>query len=133
MALKKTNQQPLGANAMDLFAFLVQIAIGAVVSAAAIVSLNSRLSAVLTEICGTRERANFWARYTNVMLFLSPLLGVVLFTNSMYSQQIDFLLFKSAFKSALFGLFVALVVIGFQFVRFTRNAMDHSNESERGA
>lgn len=116
---------------MEFYAFLVQIAIGAAVSAVAIVSLNSRLSAVLAEMCGTRERANFWARYTNVMLFLSPLLGVVLFTNAMYSHQIDFLLFKSAFKSALFGLFIALVVIGFQFVRFSRNAPGGSTEGER--
>lgn len=118
---------------MDLYAFLVQIAIGAVVSAVAIVSLNSRLLAVLTEMCGTRERANFWARYTNVMLFLSPLLGVVLFTNSTYTHRIDFLLFKSALTSALFGLFFALVVIGFQFVRFTRNAMDRSKQGGHGA
>ncbi|HEY4541222.1 MAG TPA: hypothetical protein VIG66_02485 [Noviherbaspirillum sp.] len=106
---------------MDVVVFLVEVVVGLVVSIAAMASLNGPLSSLLVELCGTRERARFWTRYTNMMLFLSPLLSVVLFANPLSALQINFMLLKGAFKSALFGLFVALVVIGFQLVRFTRN------------
>jgi len=106
---------------MDFVAFLVEILVGLVVSVAAILSLNKPLSQLLIELCGTNERAKFWTRYTIIMLFITPLLGVVLVANPTSPLQIDFGLLKSAFKRALFGLFVALVVVGFQLVRFTHN------------
>lgn len=105
---------------MDVIVFLVEIGVGFIVGVAAILSLNKPLSLLLVELCGTKDRAAFWARYTNMMLFITPLLSVVLFANPGSSLLIDFALLKSAFKSALFGWFVALVVVGFQLVRFTR-------------
>ena len=113
---------------MEILTFFVEVVVGLLVSTAAVVSLNKPLAHLLSELCGTSERAEFWARYTNIMLYITPLLGVVMFGRITPSPDIDFALLKGAFKSSLFGLFVA-VVIGFQLVRFTRNQAEVVKES----
>ncbi|WP_242337452.1 MULTISPECIES: hypothetical protein [Anaeromyxobacter] len=80
--------------------------------------LTRPLRAVLTDVCGTPERAGFWVRYANVMLFLAPLVGIVVFGRSGSLAEPTLGFYKAALGSALSGAFVALAAIGLQVSRF---------------
>jgi hypothetical protein len=109
---------------MEILTFFIEIFIALLLSVSAVVSLKRPLSHLLSELCGTTQRAEFWARYTNIMLFITPLLGVITFGRTMPSPDINFIFLKESFRSALFGLFIALVIIGFQLVRFTQEKIE---------
>lgn len=109
---------------MEVLTFFMEIFIALVLSVSAVLSLKKPLSHLLAELCGTPQRAEFWARYTNMMLFITPLLGVIMFGRNTPSPDINFIFLKESFRSALFGLFIALVIIGFQLVRFTQDKIE---------
>jgi hypothetical protein len=109
---------------MEILTFFIEIFIALLLSVSAVVSLKRPLAHLLSELCGTTQRAEFWARYTNIMLFITPLLGVIMFGRNMPSPEINFIFLKESFRSALFGLFIALVIIGFQLVRFTQEKVE---------
>lgn len=105
---------------MDIVIFSVEIALTLLISAAAITTLNQPLRTLLDELCGTNQRSKFWTRYTHLMLVITPLFLVVGFGTPDNATMIDLHLLKGVLRSALLGLFVALAIIGFQLVRFTR-------------
>jgi hypothetical protein len=98
-------------NSLALFA--IEIVICLCISFAVISLLKNLLAEVLTETCGTDKRAAFWVMFTQLMLYLAPLLIVVYFipTDPITEKTLVLTLKKTLFYSLL-GIFVGLAIVG---------------------
>ena len=98
-----------------LQAMAIAIVVSVCVSTVLVAGLMSPLRAVLRRVCPGPEGENFWARFTVLMLYLSPLLIALVF-GVPYSQELVQLdagqLAQRVLSSALFGAFAALAGIG---------------------
>lgn len=97
--------------------FIIEILIGLSVSACVIFILNKPLTNVLIDICGTEVRAKFWVIYSSLMLVIAPLLTSIVFGKSHAVAEANFVFYKTAFGSILFGVFISLVIIGLQITK----------------
>ncbi len=97
--------------------FLIELGICGVSSALVVAFLTRPLRRLLLDACGTSERANFWVVYSDVMIFIAPLVTAVIFGKSsdVYTPTLPF--YKAALGSSLFGIFVALATIGLMVAR----------------
>lgn len=98
--------------------FLIEVLTALLCSGGITAVLTRPLRDVLTDVCGSRERAAFWLRYANVMLFIAPLVGIVVFGESGKILEPTLGFYKAALGAALSGAFVALAAIGLQIARF---------------
>ncbi|MFZ5876121.1 MAG: hypothetical protein ACOYXU_06885 [Nitrospirota bacterium] len=98
----------------DIAIFATELGIALGLSLAVIVYLRKRLRRILTEICGSGERAEFWSGLTNVMLVITPLL-IVLFSPYPGSTPppSTLIVLKDTLFRALLGVGIALGVEGF--------------------
>jgi hypothetical protein len=98
-----------------LQAMAIAIAVSVCVSTVLVAGLMTPLRAVLRRVCPGPEGENFWARFTVLMLYLSPLLIALVF-GVPYSEVLTQLdagqLAQRVLSSALFGAFAALSGIG---------------------
>jgi hypothetical protein len=98
-----------------LQAMSIAIVISACVSTILVAGLMAPLRAVLRRVCPGPEGENFWARFTVLMLYLSPLLIALVF-GVPYSDALAQLdagaLAQRVLSSALFGAVAALGGIG---------------------
>jgi hypothetical protein len=98
-----------------LQAMVIAIAVSVCVSTVLVVGLMTPLRAVLRRVCPGPEGENFWARFTVLMLYLSPLLIALVF-GVPYSKDLVQLdagqLAQRVLSSSLFGAFAALAGIG---------------------
>jgi hypothetical protein len=98
----------------QLTLFAIEILIG-LFSAGVVAGVLTRpLRRLLVEACGTTERARFWVLYSDVMLFLAPLVAIAMLGKSgdVFTPTVAYC--KAALGSALAGIFVALAVIGYR-------------------
>lgn len=101
----------------EIYLFIIEILIGLSVSACVIFILNKPLTNVLIDICGTKVRAKFWVIYSSLMLVIAPLLTSIVFGKSHSVAAANFVFYKAAFGSVLFGVFISLVIIGLQITK----------------
>jgi hypothetical protein len=98
-----------------LQAMAIAIVVSVCVSTVLVAGLMTPLRAVLRRVCPGPEGENFWARFTVLMLYLSPLLIALVF-GVPYSDVLVKLdagqLAQRVLSSALFGAFAALSGIG---------------------
>jgi len=98
-----------------LQAMSIAIAISVCISTILVAGLMAPLRAVLRRVCPGPEGENFWARFTVLMLYLSPLLIALVF-GVPYSDVLPRLdagqLAQRVLSSALFGAFAALCGVG---------------------
>lgn len=98
-----------------LEAMAIAIAISACISTLIVAGLMKPLRAVLRRACPAPESENFWARFTVLMLYLSPLLIALVF-GVPYANALAMLdageLAQRVLSAALFGAFAALGGIG---------------------
>lgn len=98
-----------------LQAMAIAIAISACVSTILVTGLMAPLRALLRRVCPGPEGESFWARFTVLMLYLSPLLIALVF-GVPYTNELALLdagqLAQRVLSSALFGAFAALGGIG---------------------
>jgi hypothetical protein len=97
----------------DLAIFGTELGIPLGLSLAVILYLRKRLRRMLTEICGTGERAEFWCGLTNVMLVVAPLLAVLFapYLGRMPHPSALTVLEDTVFRTSL-GIALALSVVG---------------------
>jgi len=98
-----------------LQAMAIAIAVSACISTILVAGLMTPLRAVLRRVCPGPEGENFWARFTVLMLFLSPLLIALVFGvpyNDVLAQLDAGQLAQRVLSAALFGAFAALGGIG---------------------
>lgn len=62
--------------------FAIEVVTSLSVSFLVTLSIFKALYSLLINTCGTVERAKFWVVYSNVMIFITPLLVVMLFGKS---------------------------------------------------
>jgi len=94
--------------------FGMEVALCSSMSLALVRLLKSQLRNILEEICGSATRAEFWVIFTQLMLFISPLLIVTFFTKTadrVIPNPVT-LLQETLFRSLL-GDFIALSMIGY--------------------
>ena len=96
--------------------FLVGIGITLLMSLTTVIYLMNPLCKILTELCGTRERADFWLAFSNVTLMLSPLI----FAASCTPDPSGHLVIEIAtqLKWSFIGLLTALMITGWVVSRF---------------
>ena len=98
-------------NTLSLF--FIEVVLCFTISLTLIYLLKPLLREVLTEMCGTQVRADFWVMFTQLMLIISPLLIVIFFTSAGGDGPVNIAesLKETLFRSLL-GDFIALVIIG---------------------
>lgn len=99
-----------------MFAFVVftiEVGLSVAISYSVIRLLMPQLRNVLVEACGTGQRADFWGMFSQLMLFIAPLLIVILFTDAASADPNAVLAIKNALFRALLGQFIALAAIGY--------------------
>ena len=101
---------------------LLGIAISLSLSAAIAIALAKPLRALLGEVCDTERQGNFWQTFTNVMLFLTPLLSTVLFGSLGDSPVSPMILLRNLLASSLGGAFVTMLGMGLVIMRYTSTA-----------
>ena len=85
--------------------------------------LRSHLRAILIDLCGTAERARFWAAFTNVAFLLVPSIFALNYSPE-FGPRSPVLQIAAQCKAALIGLVVTVLVVGFVLGRFiSRNPL----------
>jgi hypothetical protein len=115
-------------NAVSNFLIGLALTMGAVFFA--LLYLRKPLQAILADLCGTAERARFWAAFSNVTLFLVPfVLALDHRADSDAGQSMIFAI-SGQMESAIIGFVVSVVVLGFVLSTFiARNRLAHAVET----
>ncbi|MBF0192763.1 MAG: hypothetical protein HQL99_16750 [Magnetococcales bacterium] len=101
-----------------LLFFALQIVVSLVISGIVVAMITPVLRPVLEEMCGTSDRAGFWARYTSIVLFLFPLLIVMATADVETSLPLMLVtLLKRVMGGSVCGLLLTLMVLGLRLNR----------------
>jgi hypothetical protein len=93
--------------------FLLEIFLSLAVSILALTVLRRALQTLLTDLCQGVERAEFWTRFTLLMLIIGPLLGTFLFSPTQgYQQGFEVTEFREILRHVLLGIFATLCGMG---------------------
>lgn len=105
----------MSAIALLIFKALISLT----VSLAVFRMLSGPLENVLVQLCPDAQAADFWVRYTRVMLIIAPLLLVLsVDVLTRYASPSDSLHF--ALIAALSGLLIGLYAVGRRLSQFAR-------------
>jgi hypothetical protein len=98
--------------------FVLGLAVTFVATLVVVVYLQGYLRAVLVDLCGTVERANFWTAYSNVTLLLTPLIFAMHFRPEAAAMQPVAFALSAQVEAALAGLVFSIIVLGFVLKAF---------------
>jgi hypothetical protein len=90
--------------------FLIQLIVTLTACLALAAYLHPTLKRVLADLCGTEERAQFWTRFSNLLLVLLPVIFGLGFKPETTETQI--LAVAGQLRWNFFGFVLALVAIG---------------------
>ena len=93
--------------------FLVGLAITIGVVFVALLYLRNPLQTILADLCGSTDRARFWAAFSNVTLFLVPLALALDHQPDPIVKQAAIFEISGQIESAMIGFVVSVVVMGF--------------------
>jgi len=79
----------------------------------ALLYLRNPLQKILTDLCGTAERAHFWTVFSNITLFLVPFVLALNHDSETGAPQASVFAISSQIEYAIAGFVVAVVVLGF--------------------
>jgi len=98
-------------NSLALFLIEVFVCVG--ISFLVVSLLKPLLREILVDTCGNQARAEFWVMFTQLMLFIAPLLIVIYFapTKEIVHINVVEVIQDTLFRSLL-GDFLALAMIG---------------------
>jgi len=84
----------------------------------ALLYLRSPLQVILTDLCGTVERARFWTTFSNITLFLVPF--ALALNHQPTAGGTKSLVFEISdqIESAVIGLIISVMVLGMVLSRF---------------
>ncbi len=92
--------------------FLVGVMTSAITSLLVVAYLRRPLRAILTDLCGTVERANFWLAFSNVTLVLVPLIFALSNQPEMHAIRPVVLEVGAQLRQALVRLAASVVILG---------------------
>lgn len=99
--------------------FFAEVLISLVLSGLVIISLSNAMLKILGQLCPQQEAADFWLKYTKVMLTIAPLLLVLLVQMvSYFNDPLDSL--RLGLIAALAGLLLGLHTIGKRLNQFIK-------------
>ncbi len=93
--------------------FVIGLALTSVLSFIVALYLNRHIRNLLTDLCGTQERADFWRAFSNVILFLLPLLFVL---NFHPDDELWIWNLSAELMRGLLGLVMTVLVLGIVIV-----------------
>ena len=93
--------------------FLVGLALTMGVVFCALLYLRKPLQVILAELCGTADRARFWAAFSNVTLFLVPFVLALDHRADGDAGQGAIFAISGQLESAIIGFVAAVLVLGF--------------------
>jgi hypothetical protein len=99
----------------NIIAFAVAIIVSLTFSTIVALVITGPLRSILRQLCLEGNASAFWVSFTNIMLYITPLLFTVLSANVWCPVLVNTL--KSALTASLFGGFAALLVVGIQISR----------------
>jgi hypothetical protein len=112
--------------------FLVGLAITMGVVFFAILYLRDPLQKVLTDLCGSTDRARFWTTFSNVTLFLVPFVIALDHQPDASSKQAAIFAISDQVEYATIGFVVSVVVMGFILSKYIsqlpRNVVAKGNQ-----
>jgi multisubunit Na+/H+ antiporter MnhB subunit len=74
--------------------------------------LRNPLQVILTDLCGTSERARFWTAFSNITLFLVPFVLALDHRPAPDGIQSSVFAISDQIESAVIGLIVSTVILG---------------------
>ena len=92
--------------------FSMGTALTVIASWIAVLYLREQLHIILTDLCGIESRARFWTAFTTINLMLVPLIFALAYRPEPKDAASLAYLLGAQLHDALFGLFVALLVVG---------------------
>jgi hypothetical protein len=98
----------------------------------ALLYFRDPLQAVLTDLCGTIERARFWTAFSNITLFFVPLaLALDHRPMSVGNEPLVFAI-GDQLESAVIGLVVSVMILGAILSRYIprRAAIQSANQTD---
>jgi hypothetical protein len=98
--------------------FACGLAVTAFVSIAVVTYLQRPLCKLLEELCGTRERAQFWTVFSNVTVVLVPVIFAMQYQPLPESNSPPLLEISAQLKWGLLGLVISILVLGRVISRF---------------
>jgi hypothetical protein len=103
----------------------------AALSAGVMAYLNRPLRAVLTDLCGTADRASFWCAFSNITLVLMPLLFMLDYRPEETPGTLWIWPLAEVLNRGLVGLAITVVVLGIVMGSFIRRTDVRSTISQR--
>src|ERR1700686_1652011 len=92
--------------------FLLGLAATMGVVLVALLYLRNPLQIILTDLCGTKDRARFWTAFSNITLFLVPLALALDHQPDASSTRSAIFEISGQIESATIGFVVSVVVMG---------------------
>jgi len=99
----------------NITALALAVVVSLTFSTIVAVVITEPLRTILHHLCVEGNASAFWVSFTNVMLYITPLLFAVQFANVHSPSVVETL--QTAMSSSLFGGFAALTVVGIQISR----------------
>ena len=99
----------------NITALVLAVVVSLTFSTIIAVVITGPLRSILRQLCVEGHASAFWVAFTNVMLYITPLLFAVQFANVHNQSVVETL--QTALSSSLFGGFAALLVVGIQISR----------------
>ena len=111
----------------SLTLFLIEVCICIGISFSVVYLLKPLLRDILVDTCGNQARAEFWLMFTQLMLFIAPLLIVIFFapTQAVININVTKVIQDTLFRSLL-GDFIALAMIGKVIWKSIDFSVEHS-------
>ena len=115
---------------MDSLTFWSGSGIALAVSLMVVAYLRTHLRGLLAELCGTRQRGDFWLAFSNVMLILMPLIFALENGETVQRDVPATLAIAAQMQRALLGLVATVITIGVVLSMFIARVPAEQRRSE---
>ena len=96
-----------------IISFVIEVALTLIISALLVGYLRPFLRKILIDLCGTEDRAQFWAAFSNILLIGMPVIFALNYSPEARNTEELFFEVAAKLSGNLGGLLVALIGIGF--------------------
>ena len=98
--------------------FMTGVGLTAVIALVVVVYLNPHLKKILTDLCGTTERAGFWTAFSNITLVLVPIIFAIGYRPAIGDSFSVVMQLAQQLKWALIGTVASVLILGIVISRF---------------
>jgi len=95
-----------------IFSFVIEVVLTLVIAALLVGYLRPFLRKVLTDLCGTEERAQFWTAFSNILLIGMPIIFALSYKPEARNTEELFFEVAGKLSGNLGGLLLALIGVG---------------------